>query len=116
MKTKSTLFSLLTVMMMVFSVAGINIGDAWSADLKQAKAAGLIGEQPDGYLGIISSSADINALVSDINQKRRAAYQGVAKGNGTSLKAVEVMAGQKTINKTPSGQYVKSASGQWIKK
>lgn len=117
MKMKSTLFSLLAAAAIIFSMTGIQIGTAWSADLRQAKEAGQIGEQPDGYLGIVGSvPADVRALVSDINQKRRDAYQGIARDNGTTLKAVEIMAGQKAIDKTPSGQFIQSSSGQWIKK
>ncbi|OIO73014.1 MAG: DUF1318 domain-containing protein [Zetaproteobacteria bacterium CG_4_9_14_3_um_filter_49_83] len=114
---KSTLFAMLAVMTMIFSMTGLHIDSAWSADLRSAKAAGQIGEQPDGYLGIVSSaSADVQALVSDINQKRRDAYQGIANSNGTSLNAVEILAGKKAIEKTPAGEYVRTAAGEWIKK
>ena len=30
---------------------------AWAEDLDAAKAAGLVGERPDGYLGLVSASA-----------------------------------------------------------
>ncbi|OIO73919.1 MAG: hypothetical protein AUJ57_03355 [Zetaproteobacteria bacterium CG1_02_53_45] len=113
MKTKSTLFSLLAIMTMMFSM----VGNAWSADLQQAKAAGQIGEQSNGYLAVVGSApGDVQALVNNINGQRRAAYQKIAQSNGTSLQAVEVLAGRKAIDKTPSGQYVRSASGQWVRK
>ncbi|PJA32275.1 MAG: DUF1318 domain-containing protein [Zetaproteobacteria bacterium CG_4_9_14_3_um_filter_53_7] len=117
MKAKTTLFSLLAIITMMFSMVGMNAGNAWSADLQQAKAAGQIGEQPNGYLGIVGSApGDVQALVSSINNQRRAAYQNIAQSNGTSLQAVEVLAGRKAIEKTPSGQYIQSPSGQWIRK
>lgn len=117
MKAKSILFRLLAVITMMICVAGLNISSAWSADLHQAKAAGQIGEQTNGYLGIVAAATgDVSALVNDINQQRRAAYQNIAQKNGTSLQAVELLAGQQAINKTPPGQFIRSSSGQWIKK
>jgi len=116
MKTKSILFPLLTIMIMMVCVTGLNISSAWSADLHQAKAAGQIGEKPNGYLGIVRNGAGIPALVQSINQRRRAVYQNIARKNGTTLQAVEQMAGQKAIAKTAAGQYIQSPSGAWIRK
>jgi uncharacterized protein YdbL (DUF1318 family) len=89
---------------------------AWALDLKDAKAQGLVGEQLNGYLGIIKSSAAVNALVGDINSKRKAMYEKIAKRNGTSVSAVEILAGKKATEKTPAGQYVQSPSGAWQRK
>lgn len=104
----------------LFTLAALLIlltGTAWAADLQGAKAQGLIGEQSDGYLGLVSASApaDVKALVSDINSKRRQTYQDIAQRNNTSLDAVEALAGKKAIEKTPPGQYVKPA-GSWLRK
>ena len=55
-------------------------------------------------------------MVNDINTKRKAHYQAIAKRNNTSLNVVEQLAGKKAIEKTPSGQYVKLPSGAWVKK
>ncbi len=117
MKTKSILFSLLAMLTLMFCLTGLNISSAWSADLHQAKAAGQIGEMPNGYLGVVGTAAgDVHALVANINQQRRTHYQKIAQNNGTSLQAVEQLAGQQAIGKTPSGQYILSASGAWIRK
>jgi len=115
-KTKSTLFPLFAILIMTFCLTGLNTNNAWAAGLHQAKAAGQIGEQANGYLGIVSNGAGIPALVQSINQQRRAVYQNIARKNGTSLQAVEQLAGQKAISKTPSGQYVQSPSGGWVRK
>jgi len=117
MKAKTILFRLLTVMVLSLSMAGMTISDAGAADLRSAKAAGYVGEQPNGYLGVVPGApGDIPALVSSINAQRRAAYQGIAQSNGTSLSAVEQLAGRKAIEKTPAGQYILSPSGQWMRK
>ena len=88
----------------------------WALDLQGAKAQGLVGEQLNGYLGAVKPSAAVNALVADINGKRKAMYQGIAKRNGTSIAAVEKLAGKKAIEKTAPGQYIQTPSGSWQKK
>ncbi len=87
--------------------------------LDDAKVAGLVGEKPDGYLGVVSASAgaDIQRLVQDINLRRRDSYRAIAESTpGTTLADVEVLAGAKLISKTPSGQYVQNAAGAWVRK
>ena len=93
-------------------------GPAWSLTLQEAKSKGWVGEQANGYVGIVQPgvSADVKALVNDINAKRKAKYQGIAQRNNTSLQAVEVLAGKKAMEKTPSGQYIKPPSTGWVKK
>jgi len=97
--------------------AGLAFSLAASAlTLDEAKRDGLVGEQPSGYLGVVAKSTpEIEALVRDINQKRRAAYEGIARRNGTELLPVEQLAGKKAIEQTPVGQHVKLPSGEWVK-
>ena len=84
--------------------------------LDEAKTKGLLGEQPDGYLGIVSSAtAELNQLKNNINQQRQALYQNIAKKNGTEVSAVEQLAGKKAIEKAAPGTFVKSTEGQWQK-
>lgn len=92
----------------------LDLNQAMSA-LPQAKAAGQLGEQADGYLGVVSNQGQASAIAQLINQARRAEYQRVAQTNGISLKDVETLAGQKAIEKTPAGQYVK-LNGAWQRK
>lgn len=93
-------------------------GTVLAADLGDAKAEGLIGEKPDGYLGLVDSSApaDVRALVQDVNAKRRANYQRIAKQQGAPLAEVEKVGGMTAIDKTQRGHYVMDASGRWVKK
>ena len=49
-----------------------------------ARKAGQVGEKMDGYLGIVGSQpASIQAMVSDLNIKRRANYAERGFGEGT---------------------------------
>jgi uncharacterized protein len=107
-----TIFSRATVLVagLVFSLL------AFALTLDVAKQQGLVGEQPSGYLGVVGKSTpELEALVRDINQKRRAAYENIASRNGTDISAVEQLAGKKAIEQTPSGYYVKMPAGDWVK-
>ncbi len=88
----------------------------WALSLDEAKIKGLVGEKPDGYLGLVSGGGEVQALVNEINQKRRQAYQDIANRNKTNLKDVEALAGEKAIQNTKPGHFVQSPSGGWIKK
>jgi uncharacterized protein YdbL (DUF1318 family) len=84
--------------------------------LEEAKTKGLVGEKSNGYLGVVAAgNAEAQALASDINQKRRQAYQEIASREKTNLKAVEVLAGEKAIEKTRPGNMVEGPGG-WVKK
>ncbi len=91
---------------------------ALGLSLDEAKQQGLLGERPDGYLGLIqpSSNADAVQVMKDINNKRRDVYKGIASKNGTALSAVEALAGKKAIAKTPSGEFIMQPNGTWTPK
>ncbi|MEM1111842.1 MAG: YdbL family protein [Pseudomonadota bacterium] len=90
-------------------------GPVWAMDIGDAKSRGLVGETANGYIAAVESSAEVNALVKDINTKRKAQYRRIAEKNDISLEAVEVRAGQRAIGKTPAGQYINRGSG-WERK
>lgn len=91
--------------------------DVPALDLAQAKANGLVGEQMNGFLGLVESdaSADVKALVQSINAQRQAEYQRIAAKNGTSVEAVARITAQKVIGQAAAGAYVETASG-WQKR
>lgn len=80
----------------------------YAIELDTAKADGLVGERADGYLAAVnpSASAEIRALIDDVNAKREAQYQRIAQKNGIPIEDVEVLAGKKTIEMTESGGWV----------
>ncbi|KAA0892646.1 YdbL family protein [Pusillimonas sp. ANT_WB101] len=85
------------------------------SNLGQAKSTGLLGEKPDGYLGVVAPQGDAAEIARLINDARRAEYQKLAKDNKIQLSDVETMAGKKALEKTPAGQYIQ-LNGKWIKK
>jgi uncharacterized protein YdbL (DUF1318 family) len=93
-------------------------GQARADALDDAKAAGIVGEQANGYLAVVEppGSAAARSLVQEINDRRRARYAAIAERNGVELEAVELLAGQKAIEKTPPGQFVRLSDGAWRRK
>jgi len=90
---------------------------ARALDLEAARHQGLLGEQADGYVGVVAAnpSPEVVALAGQVNAKRRAHYAEIASRNGTPVEAVAALAGKKLIEAAPSGQWVKPA-GDWVKK
>ena len=101
---------LISLLMVSIAVAG--------SPLTQPKADGLIGEQANGYLGVVAQNApsNIKTLVADINAKRKAGYHKIATKQGTSLSEVEKVGGNTAIEKTRPGNYIRDANGTWHKK
>ena len=91
---------------------------AAAADLGSAKADGWVGEKPDGYIGLVRNDAppDVQAMVRDVNSKRRAEYQRIAQRQGVPVSEVEKVGGQTAIDKTRPGHYVMDGSGRWRRK
>lgn len=104
-----------TLMLTLVLTVGL-VQAALAMDLNTAKAQGLVGERPDGYLGIVRQAGGVAALVNDINNRRRTEYQALARRNGTSLRAVEQVVGQKLVSRAGRGEYVMTPSGQWVRK
>ena len=84
--------------------------------LEEAKTKGLVGEKPSGYLGAVTAgSGEVQSLIDEVNQKRRQAYEDIAKRNGTQLTAVETLAGEKAIQNTKPGNFIEGPGG-WTRK
>jgi len=91
---------------------------SFSLTLQEAKTDGLVGEQRDGYVGLVvqSAPAEVVALARDVNNQRRELYQQIARQNGLTLEQVAALAYEKAVEATPTGQYLQDASGAWAKK
>ena len=91
---------------------------AYAADLKTAKEQGWIGEQNNGYLGLVKSDApaDVKALVAEVNSQRKTQFTQIAAKNGvTEAEAARIFA-REAAERTLSGNYIQNASGSWVKK
>ena len=89
---------------------------AWAISLDQAKQQGLVGEMPNGYLGVVVASSEVSSLVEMVNKKRKDIYLNLARKNKITMQQVTKLAGEKSISKTQSGHLIKNSAGQWVKK
>lgn len=78
-----------------------------------ARAAGQVGEKPDGYLGVVSGGAAIAALVDDINIKRKAAYTREASVSGATVEQFAFTTGCRLIANTKGGEKYQAPDGSW---
>ncbi len=90
----------------------------WAADLASAKNAGYVGERTDGYVDLVSSSAqgDVRALIEEINGKRRAEYSRISRRNKVSVPDVARLTAKKLIERASNGHYVQDAGGSWVRR
>lgn len=81
-------------------------------DWKAERAAGRIGEQPDGYLGVVGSgSPAVQKTVADVNALRRQKYFAGA-GDQTPALFAQITACSIIGGLSPNEMY-KTPGGQW---
>ena len=89
---------------------------ALALTLDEAKAAGRVGEMPNGYIGVVESGPGVQDLVDSVNERRRVRYQEIADKEGAPLAAVEQLAGARLIERAGPGQFVMTSGGGWVRK
>ena len=117
-------FRKLFVVAAAVTALGVAAGAAFAqtsqqkALIDQAKAAGTVGEQADGYLGVRTSVApDTQAAVSATNAGRRQAYARSAADAGTTAEVAGArMFETQLLPRISSGQWYRNASGQWVQR
>ena len=110
---RNTYFGRRVAWLVLFLLA---VSPAFGISVEEAKTKGWVGERPNGYLGVVNPAApEAQALANEVNEKRRQAYEDIAKRNRTQLDAVEALAGEKAIQNTKSGYFVEGPGG-WTRK
>ena len=102
------------------ALAGLALGTAAPALAQRdpayaaARAAGKVGEKIDGYLGIVSGGdSALQAVVNDINIKRRAVYSQKAQSANATLDEYALTAGCQAIMATRPGEKYQAPDGSW---
>ena len=92
--------------------------NAWAIDIRDAKEQGLVGEANTGYIAAVTSpaSAEVRALLADVNAKRKAEFEATAKKTGTRTDQVANRFYELAVQKTAPGGYYQDSSGHWKKK
>lgn len=79
-----------------------------------ARSSGQVGEKMDGYLGIVgASSSALEAMVRDINIKRRAVYAQKAQAANATLEEYAFTSGCLAIARTVPGEKYQAPNGSW---
>ncbi len=81
----------------------------------QLRASGQVGEQADGYLGLVGSApAAVRAQVDAVNIKRRAYYTDLAAKRGAKIEEVAATTACELFRtKVAAGQYYRGTDGAW---
>ena len=84
----------------------------------QLRASGSVGEQADGYLGIVgSASSEIRASVDAINIARRANYTKLAANRGSTIEeAARSAACEVFSRRVQPGEFYRLPDGVWRKR
>ena len=104
------------------TLAGAALADPASAKaaVDAAKAAGVVGEQADGFLGFVNAgaaSADVKAAVAEINAGRRQLYAQAAAKNGVTPAAAGASAFKTVVqDRLKAGEFYQTAGGAWVQK
>jgi len=104
----------------IFAAIGLMLllQNAWAIDIRAAKAQGLVGEANTGYIAAVQkpASAEVRALISEVNAKRKANFQNTSRKTGTTVKQVANRFYEIAIQKTATGHYYQDAGGRWRQK
>lgn len=85
-----------------------------SPEYAAARAAGQVGEQQDGYLGVVGSqSATIAAMVRDLNNKRRAVYTEGAATSKSTVQEYATATACRLLAETKPGEKYQAPDGSW---
>ncbi len=81
----------------------------------QAKTDLQVGEQIDGYLGLIVDNVpeNVRAAVNEINIKRKSLYTKTARDKNVSVSDVAGLSGEKQLGRAKPGQKVKGNDDVW---
>lgn len=108
---------LLPVLLMAAAPPAAYAQASAKAIVDQAKAAGVVGEQGNGMLGIVSGADPrVAAAVNEINTGRAAAYRDAAAKSGVSEAAAGEAAYRLLLARMPPGQFYKPAGEGWMRK
>ena len=88
--------------------------DGRSPEYADARASGKVGEQQDGYLGVVGSQpAAIVAMVRDLNNKRRAVYTEGAAASKSTVQEYATATACRLLADTKPGEKYQAPDGSW---
>lgn len=111
--TSTKIRNLIAIMLLAFAWQA-----AWAIDIHTAKDQGLVGEANTGYLAAVKTppSTEVAALISSVNQKRKAEFEKAAASTGATLEQVRLRFYQLAVQRTEAGHYYQDTDGNWHRK
>ncbi|WDI31773.1 YdbL family protein [Hyphococcus flavus] len=111
---KKRIFSSAAAAMLL--AASLSPVSAASAIVERAKDDCIVGEQADGYIGVVTgknASSELRREIADINQQRKAVYADIARRNGVTIDVAAALTAEKLLNQASRGQCIRDQSGNW---
>ena len=106
-----------TILVSTVPVIALAQTSADKAAVDAGKAQGLVGEQADGYLGLVrASDPATSAGVAHINAARAKVYADIAAKTGVTVAQAGEATAIQLIAKLPAGAFYKPAGGDWTRK
>lgn len=81
----------------------------------ELKEKGLIGEEPNGLLGVVKAEGDAESVVKAENADRMTEYGKRAKAQNEKVETLMKVLGEARIRQEKPGRYIKGPGG-WTKK
>ena len=82
----------------------------------ELKAAGIIGENSQGFLAFVGSNQSEQALVEAENQDRQIVYAAIAKQQGVTAEVVGQRRALQIAENAKPGEWLQDAGGKWVQK
>jgi uncharacterized protein YdbL (DUF1318 family) len=99
---------------LAFALVGAMPAAAQTPAVDSARAAGIVGERYDGYVGIAgAASGVVRSQVAAINIQRRTLYSNLARRKGASPLDVGVTAGCQLLARVGAGESYMLGDGHW---
>ena len=87
---------------------------AAKAEVDRAKTQGVVGEQADGFLGLVAGGEpSVRAAMAEINAGRAQAYRDAAARTGVTPEAAGQATARQLAGRLGPGEYFRTAGGSW---
>ncbi len=113
--------NLLAAVMLSAALAAGAVGAQTPADkatIDAAKSQGVVGEQADGFLGLVKAGAGpaVISAMQQINAGRAAAYRDTAAKTGVTADAAGQATAVQLRARLPAGEWYRPLNGAWTRK
>jgi uncharacterized protein YdbL (DUF1318 family) len=84
--------------------------------ISELKAIGVVGERPNGLLGLVKENPAAKAVVDAENEDRKAVYTDIARSSGASVSTVAMRRALQIVEQASPGDWLQNADGSWYQK